>query len=123
MIKKIIPFLIVLSLFIGFPLAPVFAKTTSNHTVAKTTKKTLSKRKGKKSAKKEVLSLTPDLITLETAPHSGKPISKYKSKQLITNDRGHSFPKQHDFQLWRQAKDIFAMRFCFCLITTTIAGS
>ncbi len=87
MIKNIIPFLIVISLFVGYPMADIVqASTTASGqtSVAKpTAKKAVVKKKAVKkkvTKKKERLIPAPALYTLDNAPYSDKPISKAKKK-------------------------------------------
>lgn len=89
MIKKILPIFIILALFVGYsPSAfaattPTAKKTVTTKTTSKkvTTKKKTTKKK-KVVKKKEKLIANPPLITLDTAPHSPKPIAKAKKKTI-----------------------------------------
>jgi len=94
MIKKIIlPFFIILSLFIGYP-SSIFAVTTSPIksptktivTASKTTTKKVVVKKKKKvvAKKKEKLIAIPPLFTLDTAPHSAKPVYRSTKKKTST---------------------------------------
>ncbi len=89
--KILIPLFIIVSLFIGYPMAEVSAATTtaSKTTVSTskpTTTKTVTKKKvvktvvKKKKKKKERLIPAPALFTLSNAPHSPKVIAKAKKK-------------------------------------------
>ncbi len=89
MIKQlIISCIIVFSLFIVSPVSEVvFAaagSTTSRITTKPSSHKVTAKnkitKKKRKVVRKEKLTLTPPLFTLDTAPHSPKPITKYKKK-------------------------------------------
>ncbi|MCX6755848.1 MAG: hypothetical protein NTX85_00695 [Candidatus Nomurabacteria bacterium] len=71
MTKKIISIFILCSFILGYsPMLASAAKTTKKVTVVKK----------KKKARKEKLTLNPPLFTLETAPHSPRPIARGKRK-------------------------------------------
>ena len=85
--KKLIPLIIILTLFVGYPIADISAATTtgtaptSKTTTAKTVKKKVaSKKKTVRKKRKERLIAAPKPFTLETAPHSPKPVAKAKKK-------------------------------------------
>lgn len=79
--NKIIISLFILVSLICAPFSTMAAtssvKTQAKTTVVKTTKK---KSKKKKVARHERLIAVPPLFTLDTAPHSAKPIAKAKKK-------------------------------------------
>lgn len=92
MIKKIITiFIFVIFTFtsIGgsFPRTVEAATAKTTTTKKSTTKKTTKKKVIKK--KKERLILNPPLITLDTAPHSPKPVTKKKTttKKKVTTKK------------------------------------
>jgi hypothetical protein len=72
MTKKIISIFIMCSFILGC--SPVLVSAAS-----KTTKKVTVVKK-KKKARKEKLTLNPPLFTIDTAPHSPKPIARGKKK-------------------------------------------
>jgi hypothetical protein len=81
--KIILPVFIALSLVVGSPVGVVHAATTVKTTTSakKVAKKPVAKKKVVKK-KKERLIAEPALFTLETAPHSPKPVAKSKKKTI-----------------------------------------
>ena len=77
MIKKILPFFIAFALIVGFPMAEVSAATTvKTATTTKTVVKKKTTKKRRSTKRKEKLTVNPPLITLDTAPHSGRPLAR-----------------------------------------------
>lgn len=78
MIKRFVTIFILFTFLLGISPVSVFAATTKTTKKVAVTKKKVAIKKSVK--RKEKLTVEPPLFTIDTAPHSPKPVARSKKK-------------------------------------------